>query len=123
MYLLNQVVELLQKQGSRNLSQNLGRGGAWLFKQIAGHVLLLVVGITATGWWMTQDDSWKSYVQTGCNPSPDTYSLKKVPRYIAENDPTWQELTESQQSYIVQLLGALSDRDLDRGSVRAACNR
>ena len=73
---------------------------------------------------MLSDDSWKSYVSTGCNPDPNTYSERFSPEAppISRDAPI-RGLLNNKQERIEQLLLVISNLNLDRDSVRAACKR
>ena len=119
---LRQMHVLLSKPQPKNPLQPLGNGLVTLYRVLATHVLLLLLGVSLTAWWMLSDDSWKSYVQTGCNPSPELYSQKFPPALIApKREMTIGELIEWQAERITQLTLAHERLLIDRDSIRAVC--
>jgi hypothetical protein len=119
---LRQIRELISKMPQSKPSHSLANAGVTLYRTLATHVLLLLLGISLTAWWAISDDSWRSYVKTGCQPSAELYSQRYIPDpYPIKKGATYADLLLWQEERINQLVLTAHNLLLDRDSIRAVC--
>ena len=114
----------LEEQNRPKLLKHIGSGVMSAYHTLATHVLLLLLGISLTAWWMVRDDSWRSYVSLGCSPNPIHYTERHIPEPIpAKKDMTWKELVQWQDERITQLVLVMNELLIDRDTIRAVCDQ
>ena len=117
------MLELLLNPQQQAQSMNTVHPLLSLWRILASHVLLLLVGIGGAYYMNQEHDLLKSYV--GCRPTPDTFSemfqpenlpLPNEPEQMSESDWVDHLMDENAQLRI-----GIWNRDLDRNTIRSKC--
>jgi hypothetical protein len=121
-----QMIKLLSESSTQKPSVTLGKGWLWIYRTIATHVLILLLGISGGAWWIHSNDLWSDYVQIGCNPPISSYTDMRpfypMPMSLS-TDATYKDLFHQQLDFNESLIVLMTEMNRDRFVIRKICEK
>jgi hypothetical protein len=116
------ISKQLEKDNPSPQETAIERNWLKLWRIVASHVLMLILGATSIGLWMLENDTWRDYVTFGCKLDPSHYQSISIPEpYPIKSGGSvadyiwWLEMRE------LQLMNAMNDAGIRMDYIANIC--